>query len=271
MIDLSGVEGVLGRIGRSALERVGEEKKRVLLSALQEESKAFTPKDFAQNLRLPGIRVIAEVKMASPSKGKIAPSLNPLRVAKEYLAAGAAALSVLTEPYYFKGSIDYLRQIRLAHPHAFLLMKDFFVDSYQLWQARAAGADAILVIVALLGEEASGKMIEEAKSMGLTPLVEVHDETEFAIAKRLGASLIGVNNRNLKDLTISLETTERLLAKKDDLKTYVGESGIESGQDLLRLKKAGCHGFLIGSSLMASGHPGAALRRLLEETGGVTG
>ena len=267
MIDLSGVEGILGEIGRRSQERVNIESLKKSQSWLKDyRLSGFVPKDFAANLRKNSLNVIAEVKKASPSKGEIAPNINPVDVASQYLSHGASALSVLTEPDYFKGDISYLRDIREAFPDAYILMKDFFVDPYQLHQALWAGADAILIIVALLGRDGSQGMYYRAKELGLTPLVEVHDERELRIALDMGASLVGINNRNLKDLSISLSTTERLIKNINSSSvTVIGESGIKSRQDLLRLKGAGCNGFLVGSSLMESGSPGESLARLLSE------
>lgn len=264
-MNISQVPGILGKIGRDTQARIERSKTQMPQTFLESDRLTdFSPKDFTKNLRQNGIRVIAEIKFASPSKGEISSMASPVQVANEYLAAGASALSILTEPNYFKGDISYLRQVREVHSEAFILMKDFLIDPYQLHQALWAGADAVLIIVALLGKTGSQTMLEKALSLGLTPLVEVHNEEELNIAIEIGASLIGVNNRNLKDLSISLETSERLLKNIDKKKyTLVGESGIKTRSDLDRLIQAGCHGFLIGSSLMATGNPGKALNDLL--------
>ena len=256
------VPGVLGRIASKTRKRVAELKKQQPPQALA-AALSHRPRDFRAAFAGPGPNVIAEVKLASPSRGAIAPELVPVDVAKAYLKSGAKALSVLTEPFEFKGDVEYLRQIRAACPEALLLMKDFFVDTYQLKQALWAGADAILVIVAMLGPEGSRQMWQAALDHGLTPLVEVHNDAELDIALGFGAELIGINNRNLIDLNIDLATTEALAAKVPDGVVMIGESGIETREDMERLSAAGCHGFLVGSSLMATGAPGAALAKLI--------
>jgi indole-3-glycerol phosphate synthase len=260
---------VLERIAARTRERVAAAKTTRPISVLQREAAARQqpPKDFRQLFHSDAVSypVIAEVKLASPSQGPIAPQLDPVRVADDYLQNGATALSVLTEPEFFQGDVRYLTEIRASHPSAALLMKDFFLDEYQLYQALAAGADAVLVIVAMLGEEHSARLIKKARELGLTPLVEVHNREELAIALRLGADLIGINSRNLKTMAISLETILELLSVIPAGHTVIGESGIRTTHDLDRLKAAGCHGFLVGTHLMATGQPGQALATLLGE------
>ena len=256
---------ILTEIAAKTRLRVAEQKQRIPF-ALLKETIARTeraPLPFADLFRHEGLHVIAEIKRASPSLGFIAPDLDPIQVADAYLTAGARALSILTEPHYFKGDIAFLKAIREKYPAAPLLMKDFFLDAYQVAQARALGADAILVIVAMLGEEESGRLMQCAHELNLTPLVEVHDEDELAIAVRLKAPLIGINNRNLGDLSLSLETTRRLLAKMPDGITVICESGLKTREELLSMRKLGCHGFLIGTALMAGKQPGTALSALL--------
>jgi indole-3-glycerol phosphate synthase len=186
-------------------------------------------------------------------------------VAGQYAHAGAAAISVLTEPDFFDGSLDALARIRSAFPHVPLLMKDFIVDEYQLLQARAAGADACLLIAALLGEAELARLHALAKRLGLTPLVEIHDESELAVARRLGAELIGVNNRNLATFEVSLDVARRLAAAAWAGPVLIAESGIESSAEINELASLGYKGFLVGTSLMRGGLPGRALRALLEE------
>ena len=201
--------------------------------------------------------------MASPSKGLIAPDLNPLDVAGQYLQNGAQALSVLTEPEFFKGDLAYLTQIRQAYPQARLLMKDFILDPYQLYQGRLAGADACLLIVAMLEKDDLLALYQQAIELDLTPLVEVHNAEELQIALEIGADLIGVNNRNLKTLAIDLQTSKELARAIPDGVTLICESGLSMAQDLNAAKAWGYHGFLIGTHLMATGHPGLALDQLL--------
>ncbi len=262
-------QSVLHKIGLTARQRVEEQKKALgeeelkkLVSHLDRK-----PNPFVALFAEPGLHVIAEVKLASPSKGDIAPQLDPLWVADEYLHNGARALSVLTEPFYFKGHLDYLRAIRQKFPRASLLQKDFLVDPYQIYEAALAGADAILIIVALLGQETSALLLETARSLGLGALVEVHNREELEIAKAIGAPLIGINNRNLKDLSISLDTTRELLPFCPTGVSIICESGLSTHQDLISMRTAGCHGFLVGTSLMKTGQPGIALKGLLHEPG----
>lgn len=262
---------VLFQIGDTVRQRVEREKTQRPLALLKQNlaDNARQTHNFIELFRCPtqSFPVIAEIKKASPSQGDIAAHLNHLEVAQQYLEHGAAALSVLTEESYFKGQISYLRDIRQAYPEARLLMKDFFVDSYQLYQAREAGADAILIIVALLGEDESARLLTEARQLGLCPLVEVHTEEELHIAANIGSDLIGINSRNLKDLSISLQRIVDLLPKVPKDACVIGESGIHTHEDLCLLRDAGCHGFLVGTRLMQTGEPGRALSELLQAKG----
>jgi indole-3-glycerol phosphate synthase len=216
------------------------------------------PRDFFGALRKPragDIALIAEVKKASPSAGEICKDFDPVRIAKEYEAAGASCLSVLTDEKYFKGSLDYLRQIR-ATVKLPLLRKDFVIDERQILEAIEWGADAILLIVAILDDARLRRFHELASEAGLTALVEVHDEEELIRAQNIGAKLIGVNNRNLKTFKVDLATTERLAAKlfssvaTRDSSLLVAESGIHSRADVERLAKCGAKAILVGESLM---------------------
>jgi indole-3-glycerol phosphate synthase len=223
-------------------------------------------RDFLAALRQPrrgDIALIAEVKKASPSAGVICQDFDPVRLAKEYEAAGASCLSVLTDEKFFQGSLDYLRQIR-AGVKLPLLRKDFMIDERQILEAIEWGADAILLIVAILSDEQLKKFHSLAVEAGLAALIEVHDETELARALKVGAKLIGVNNRNLKDFKVDLATTEKLAAKlksgtgfqpvsdrQDACPTLlVAESGIHTRADVERLKKCGAKAILVGESLM---------------------
>lgn len=256
---------VLHKIGKTVEERVRRDRAQASEQDLlaQIEASGWKPKDFRALFDRRGFNVIAEIKLASPSRGDIAPQLKPLDVAQAYLENGAAALSVLTEPLFFKGDIAYLKAIRAAHPAAYLLQKDFVVDPYQLYQAKAAGADAILIIVALLGEAGSAEILRTAQKLGLTALVEVHNEEEMAIANKIGADLVGINNRNLKDLSISLDVSLQLRPLAPKNARLICESGIETHEDMHRLHAEGFHGFLVGTSLMRTGEPGEALARLM--------
>ncbi len=213
--------------------------------------------------RTKGVHIIAEIKRQSPSRGKIAVAAEPLDIASEYLKAGATALSVLTEPEYFGGDITFLSRIRTVFPNSLLLMKDFIIDEYQLIQARLAGADMVLLMVNLLGSSQLYSFYEKARELGLTPLVEVHDETELTIARDLGAELIGINNRDLKTLEVSLQTSELLAKHLPTNAIAISESGIKEGFQVKELRSLGYQGFLVGTSLMEQPSPGEALRTLL--------
>jgi indole-3-glycerol phosphate synthase len=236
-------------------------------------------RDFVAALQHPrhgDIALIAEVKKASPSAGVICQDFDPVRIAKEYEVAGASCLSVLTDGKFFQGSLDHLRQIRAAVKLP-LLRKDFMIDERQILEAIEWGADAILLIVAILSDEQLKKFHSLAVEAGLAALVEVHDETELARAMKIGASLIGVNNRNLKDFKVDLATTERLAAKLNSSAgvppapnrqdacpaLLVAESGIHTRGDVERLKKCGANAILVGESLLRGGDIKSKVRELI--------
>jgi indole-3-glycerol phosphate synthase len=225
---------------------------------------ARAPHDLATALTPPApgqVRLLAELKRASPVAGVLAHGFDPVPRAAEYVAAGAAALSVLTDPH-FQGSLADLDTVRgaVACP---LLQKDFVVDEYQLWEARAHGADAVLLIVAILEPARLAALHEAAVGLGLTPLVEVHDEGELEQAARLRARLIGINNRDLKTFRTDLATTERLAPRAPAGVRLVSESGIASRADVARVAAAGAHAVLVGEALSRSGDPAAKIRELL--------
>lgn len=205
--------------------------------------------------------VIAEVKRASPSQGAIKAEADAVAVARRYEAAAAAALSVLTEPHYFGGSLQDMIDVR-ARVEIPVLRKDFTIGRWQIAEARANGADAVLLMVSVLGKE-TAPLLDYAHSLGLDALVEIHDRAELDIAAAAGAPLIGVNNRDLRDLSINLATTEALTPFAPSGAFLVGESGIETSADLLRMARAGCRAVLVGSSLMRKSDPGQALSDLL--------
>jgi len=210
-------------------------------------------------LSFPGRRFIAEVKRASPSKGDIGPIADPAALAASYEAGGAAAISVLTEPAHFKGSLADLRVVRLKI-RAPILRKDFLVDPWQAWEARVAGADAALLIVAALPGERLREMASALAEAGLEALVEVHDDAELEASLECGAPIIGVNSRNLKTLAVDLAVAERLGARIPRGVTGVAESGIKTTSDVERLAAAGFRAFLVGEALVASGDPARTLR-----------
>jgi len=209
-----------------------------------------------------GFKIIAELKRASPSKGLIAPQFDPLSLARAYQEAGAAAISCLTDETFFKGHLEYLAAVRdeVSLP---LLRKDFIIDEVQLEEARAFGADAVLLIVAALSLSKLKSLLETAKDLGLEVLVEVHDEKELECALAAGAEIIGVNNRNLKTFEVKLETSIRLRGLAPENVLFVAESGIKGPEDVRRLKEAGISAALIGESLVRAKDPKAFLKTLL--------
>lgn len=246
------------------------ERKRIEVAAKQtsrpsfEQSARFQSaqrRDFAKALRAKPPAIIAEIKKASPSKGLLAADFNPAAQARSYFAGGAAALSVLTDRDFFQGSLSDLKTARAA---AFLpvIRKDFTIDEIDVLEAAASGADAILLIAAILTVEQMTSFRESAESFGLAALVEVHDGDELARALDSGASVVGVNNRDLRTFEVNLETSERLSALMPASVTKVAESGIHSGDDVHRLQAAGFHAFLVGEHLMKSADPAGALRAL---------
>jgi len=233
-------------------------------------------RDFLAALRNPtritdqrsGIALIAEVKKASPSAGVICPNFDPVRIAKEYEAAGASCLSVLTDEKFFQGSLDYLRQIR-AVVKLPLLRKDFIIDERQILEAIEWGADAILLIVAILSDAQLASFHSLASEAGLAVLVEVHDEEELERARKIAPAIVGVNNRNLKTFKVDLGVTERLAAKLADggwpaaPPLLVAESGIHTRSDVDRLQQCGARAILVGESLVKQGDIAAKVRELL--------
>ncbi|MGO9864153.1 MAG: indole-3-glycerol phosphate synthase TrpC [Terriglobales bacterium] len=239
------------------------------LCALEQAAAAHTPRGFRKRLRQvaqdgAAVAVIAELKKASPSKGLIRADFRPSELARDLERAGAAALSVLTDEQFFQGSLDYLRQAS-ASSSLPCLRKDFIVDEFQIVEARANCADAILLIVAALDQKELVSLAGTARAQGLDVLCEAHDERELERALDAGCDLIGINSRNLHTLEVNLETALRLAEKIPAKCVRVAESGIHSGADLARLRSAGYEAFLIGESLMKAEHPGEALAKLMEE------
>jgi len=208
------------------------------------------------------VNVIAECKRRSPSKGVLAVEYDPVRIAGQYEEGGAAAISVLTEPTFFDGSLDDLIAVR-ARVKLPLLRKDFIVDEYQLFEARAAGADAILLIVAALDQAALSALQTRAWALGLAALVEVHDEEELQRACDAGARVIGVNNRNLRTLVVDVQASERLAARMPKDIVAVSESGLKTREELDRLASVGYRAFLIGERFMTDPSPAQAIRELI--------
>lgn len=247
---------ILEKIAQRTVERVAELKRKETEEQIILEAKALDPNTgfpFEEALRAEGLSFICEVKRASPSKGIIAQDFPYLQIARDYEAAGAAAISVLTEPYWFQGQDRYLTEIR-QEVKLPLLRKDFIVDSYQIYEAKIIGASAILLICALLAADTLKTYLEIAHSLGLSALVEAHTEEEVSLALQAGARVIGVNNRNLKTFEVDLNTSIRLrkLVPKDIL--FVSESGIKLPEDVAVLKANKTDAVLIGETLMRSRH-----------------
>ncbi|MFC1949065.1 indole-3-glycerol phosphate synthase TrpC [Chloroflexota bacterium] len=223
------------------------------------------PLDFAAALHGDGIKLIAEVKKASPSRGVIRADFNPVEIARTYAANGASAISVLTESIYFQGSPDYLRDIKAAlrvkGPP--LLRKDFIHDPYQIYEARAYGADALLLIVAMLTAEKLKELLGLSHELKMGCLVEVHSEAELEIALNSGARIIGINNRDLKTFDVDIATTQRLRPFIPADRIVVSESGIKDRNDMEKMKEWGVDAVLIGESLMASDDIAARMREFL--------
>lgn len=206
--------------------------------------------------------LIAEVKHASPSRGILIADFDPLKLARTYQSNGAAALSVLTDEHYFKGSLDFLSQIAGLKPRLPLLRKDFIFDPYQVYEARAAGADALLLIAAMLEPPQLGELQALARQLGMAALIEVHSLDEIQTVLPYEPSLVGVNNRDLRDFSVSLETSLALRAHIPPDATMVAESGIHTPQDVSRLAQAGVDAILVGEALVTASDIGAAVRSL---------
>jgi indole-3-glycerol phosphate synthase len=255
------------------LDRIVTDKREELAAA-----KAATPaselesrvtdapkvRSFIEALRAPALSLIAEVKKASPSKGLLRADFDPVDIAKRYAEGGASAISVLTDAKHFQGSLDHLARIRETLPDGPpLLRKDFVFDEYQVLEARAHGADAVLLIVAMLEHPLLESLIDTVSTRGMTPLIEVHDEAEMERAAAAGAELIGINNRDLRTFEVDLATTERLRPLAPPDAVVVAESGIFTRDDMRRLEAIGVNAVLIGEALVTEQDPSAKVRELL--------
>jgi indole-3-glycerol phosphate synthase len=254
------------------LDRILDHKRSELDAARRRESPeklarraeelAAPLRDFAGAIaRGPEPRVVAEVKRRSPSRGEIRPDFDPVACAVAYAQGGAAAISVLTDESFFGGHLNYLAAVRAAVDVP-LLRKDFVIDAYQVDEARVAGADAVLLIAAALAPEALEALHSRAEVLGLTALVEVHDEAELDVAVAADARVIGINNRDLRTFETDLGVTERLAPRVPEGVVVVAESGIFTRADMARLAASGAHAFLVGESLMREADVAGALRRL---------
>ena len=254
---------VLGRIVEARRAEVAHRQRVVPEAVLRIAAKKADPvRDFAGALCRNQINVIAELKKASPSAGQLREDFAPALLARGFEEAGAAALSVLTEEGFFQGALAHLRDARAAVSLP-VLRKDFIVDPWQVWEARASNADSFLLIVAALSRSALGELIVLGRELTMEPLVEVHTAEELDVAIAAGARIVGVNNRDLHTLAVRVETSFELIAEIPDGCIAVSESGLRSAEDLARLRAAGFDAFLIGEHLMREADPGAGLRRML--------
>jgi indole-3-glycerol phosphate synthase len=260
------VSDVLARICEVKREHVATRKRERSLADLQRSLSSDPPRSFVRALRRAvaagGFGLIAEIKKASPSRGLIRADFDPPALARAYAEGGATCLSVLTDEPFFQGSDTYLGAAREAVPLP-ALRKDFILDPYQVVEARAIGADCILLIMAALGDGEAADLESAATELGMDVLVEVHDRPELDRALRLRAELIGVNNRNLKTLRVDLATTEELAPLVPPERLLVAESGLGTHDDLLRMRRAGASCFLVGERLMQEQDVASATRRLL--------
>ena len=250
----------------SATERIVETRReRESLAALERRAASARPRGAAFEVALGAtnrVNVIAECKRRSPSRGVLAVDYDPVRIARQYEQGGAAAISVLTEPTFFDGALEHLAAIRSSVTLP-LLRKDFILDDYQLFEARAAGADAVLLIVAALDGTKLAALQKRAWELELAALVEVHDEAELARAIDSGARVIGVNNRNLRTLAVDVSASDRLASRVPRDVIAVSESGLKSREELESLAAAGYRAFLIGERFMTDPDPAGAIRRLM--------
>jgi indole-3-glycerol phosphate synthase len=248
-------DSILARILAARRREVEKAMAHTPEGELRRRAAACAPvRDFATALRRLPYALIAEIKKGSPSRGVLRADLDFVALAGKYAKGGAAAISVVTEPEFFSGESAWLAEIRRA-VQCPLLQKDFYFCPWQVWESRVLGADAILVILAMIDDGAAKALLETAAEAGMQALVEVHDESEAARAARLGAGIVGVNNRNLATFEVALEVSERLAAHLPSDAIKVSESGIGSAQDCSRLSAAGYQAFLVGEALVTSADP----------------
>jgi indole-3-glycerol phosphate synthase len=257
-------DSILDEIVASKRREVAAARQRIPLDEMEHQAVEAPPvRDFLAALSGPGpIRLIAEVKKASPSARVIREDFDPIAIARAYQAHGAACLSVLTDAPYFQGHLSYLARIRAAVAIP-LLRKDFIIDEYQVVEARLAGADAILLLAEILDDAQLVSLRERARALGMAALVEFHDEENLPRVLASGADLVGVNNRDLRRFVTDLDRTFRLRARVPPHVTLVSESGIRTRQDVARLESAGVSAILVGETLMRAGDIGLAVERLL--------
>lgn len=257
---------VLERIVANSQRELEKEKRSLPLAELKRMARAQpAPLDLASALRGDGIKLIAEIKKASPSRGVIRADFAPTAIAQTYAANGAAAISVLTESKYFQGSLSHLKDIRdrRANRGLPLLRKDFILDHYQVYQSRAYGADSLLLIVAILTPEKLGELLTLSHELKMSCLVEVHSEAELEIALKTQAKIIGINNRDLKTLAVDLNITRRLRPLIPADRIVVSESGLKDRSDIEKMKAWGVNVVLVGESLLSAADIATKMRELL--------
>ena len=254
---------ILDELAAHARERVAAAKREKPLEVIRRQALALPKGDFAfeNAMKKPGVSFICECKKASPSKGIIAPDFPYLEIAKEYEAAGADGISVLTEPKWFLGSDRYLKEIALSVSLP-CLRKDFTVDAYMIYEAKLLGASAVLLICSLLGEDVLREYIGLCDELGLSALVEAHDGEEVGMALRAGARMIGVNNRNLRDFSVDTDLSRRLRALIPSDVVFVSESGVRTAEDIEKLRETGADAVLVGETLMRAPDKAAKLAQL---------
>ncbi|PCI43930.1 MAG: indole-3-glycerol-phosphate synthase [Proteobacteria bacterium] len=260
------MSSILNEIATYKRQWVKQCKQQICEADVLKQAKTYIPLDFAKALSTKvhshENAVIAEVKKASPSKGVIREDFDPVSIATSYEEGGATCLSVLTDVKYFQGADDYVRDIRKA-VNIPILRKDFIVDPYQIAEARAMGADCILIILAMVDDNLAHELNAAANELGLSVLPEVHNAAELERAMDLNTSLMGINNRNLHNFETSLQTTLDLQAEISSQRTIITESGIFTPADIHLMNNADIYGFLIGESLMRQTNPGQALKQLM--------
>jgi len=253
----------LDKIVTEKRQEVEQKRRSLPVSALKEQiSRRKPPLDFASALRGDSLRLIAEVKKASPSRGVLRPDFNPVELAKTYARNGAAAISVLTEVNHFQGSLEYLVAIRkeVSIP---ILRKDFIFDEYQVYESAACGADALLLIAAILSREQLEELLAQSRSLALSCLVEVHNENEVEKALLAGAEIIGINNRDLNTFTVDINTTRRLRPLIPEGRIVVSESGINNRDDIIKLSEWGVNAVLVGEALVTASNIPAKMEELI--------
>lgn len=256
---------ILEEIAQKTRERIEKQKERKPMDVIEKEARAMdanTGFPFEKALKKSGISFICEVKKASPSKGVIAQEFPYVEIGKRYEKAGASAISVLTEPYYFQGSDDYLKEIKEAVTIP-ILRKDFTIDPYMIHEAKIMGASAVLLICALLSQETLKEYIEIAHSLGLSALVEAHDAEEVEKGLKAGARVLGVNNRDLKTFTVNIKNSITLRKQVPKEVLFVSESGIKTKEDIGELAKNHVDGVLVGETMMRAGNVSQVLGEMI--------